>query len=160
MQSTKKKTTEFNLRVYGLVINFENEILLTDEYRMGQFMTKFPGGGLEKGEGTIDCLRREFKEETGLEITDISHYYTTDFYQKGWYYANMQLISIYYTAQLKQPGKLKISSKPFDFDKADKNPQSFRWEAITSIKPEDLTFPIDQIVIKMLKGDLKKNYNG
>jgi hypothetical protein len=47
----------FNLRVYGIVINDKKQILVADEYIRGGFYTKFPGGGLEFGEGTRDCLK-------------------------------------------------------------------------------------------------------
>ena len=47
----------FNIRVYGFLID-EGCILVTDEFRLGIFMTKFPGGGLIYGEGMIDCLKR------------------------------------------------------------------------------------------------------
>ena len=42
---TEKK---FNIRVYGLYINNENKLLLSDEYFGGKFLTKFPGGLLQK----------------------------------------------------------------------------------------------------------------
>lgn len=148
------KTSEFNIRVYGLVINSKKEILLTDEYRLGTYMTKFPGGGLEKGEGTIDCLKREFREEMQQPIRNINHYYTTDFYQKGWFYENMQLLSIYYKVDMVSPFRFKISHKAFNFNIEETNPQSFRWEAIRSIEPTDMTFPVDRKVITMLKDDL------
>jgi 8-oxo-dGTP diphosphatase len=148
-----KKLSEFNIRVYGLVINDENELLLTDEFRLDMHMTKFPGGGLEKGEGTIDCLKREFMEELNQPITNIRHYYTTDFYQKGWFYENMQLISIYYTADLIHPIQFKTPTRPFDFDINSLNPQSFRWEKIDNLDPEDFTFPIDRVVLEMLQKD-------
>jgi hypothetical protein len=44
-------SAKFNIRVYGLLINKQQEVLVTDEYRIGMYMTKFPGGGLEYGEG-------------------------------------------------------------------------------------------------------------
>ena len=76
------ETGKFIIRVYGLVINPQNEVLLTDEYRYETNMTKFPGGGLHYGEGLIDCLKREFREEcNGQEIENIRHFYTTDFFQ-------------------------------------------------------------------------------
>lgn len=146
-----KKLSEFNVRVYGLVINTEEELLLTDEYRLDMRMTKFPGGGLEKGEGTIDCLKREFKEELNQPISNIRHFYTTDFYQKGWFYENMQLISIYYLVDLVPPLKFKISERPFDFDLESNDAQSFRWKKISNLSSEDLTFPIDRVVLKMLQ---------
>jgi 8-oxo-dGTP diphosphatase len=149
-----KKMSEFNIRVYGLVINKENEILLTDEYRLDMYMTKFPGGGLEKGEGTVDCLKREFMEELGQPIQNIQHFYTTDFYQKGWFYENMQLISIYYFVDLVFPLRFKTVRKRFDFDINSENPQCFRWVKIDQVKTEDLTFPIDRIVLGKLKSDL------
>ncbi len=148
------RTSEFNIRVYGLVINEKEELLLTDEYRLNMRMTKFPGGGLEKGEGTIDCLRREFREELNQPVKNIRHFYTTDFYQKGWFYENMQLISIYYKADLEYPLKFETASTPFDFCLDDENPQSFRWAKIDLLDPDDLTFPIDKHVLKMLKEEL------
>ncbi|MFD2146875.1 NUDIX domain-containing protein [Mucilaginibacter antarcticus] len=69
----------FNLRVYGLLINDAEEILLSDEQEYGMQFTKFPGGGLEYGEGLIDGLKREFVEECDVKIDVLSHYYTTDF---------------------------------------------------------------------------------
>jgi 8-oxo-dGTP pyrophosphatase MutT (NUDIX family) len=54
------KPKMFNIRVYGLVIR-QGKVLLTDEIRFGIPMTKFPGGGLKPGEGTVDCLRREMR---------------------------------------------------------------------------------------------------
>jgi ADP-ribose pyrophosphatase YjhB (NUDIX family) len=146
-----EKFSEFNIRVYGLVINSKSELLLTDEYRLGISMTKFPGGGLQKGEGTIDCLKREFLEEMNQPITNIRHFYTTDFYQKGWFYENMQLISIYYLVDLVEPLRFKLSEVSFDFDKNSDEPQSFRWVKISNLTPSDLTFPIDKVVLEKIR---------
>jgi hypothetical protein len=51
------------IRVYGILINEQQQILVSDEFIRGMYVTKFCGGGLEEGEGTRDCLRREFMEE-------------------------------------------------------------------------------------------------
>ena len=69
----------FNVRVYGILVH-ENHVLVSDEHIKGMNITKLPGGGLEYGEGTIDCVVREFKEELNLEIEVESHFYTTDFF--------------------------------------------------------------------------------
>lgn len=142
----------FVIRVYGIFVNGDNEILLTDEYRLNQQMTKFPGGGLEYGESTIDCLIREIKEEcNNQEIKNIRHFYTTDFFQKALYFENKQLISIYYQAQFSEPLNFRISGKPFDFDVSQNEFQSFRWAKIETLPEDDLSFPIDRFVLRKLK---------
>src|SRR3954471_3109968 len=88
----------FNIRVYGILIGENKQVLVSDEFIRGDYFTKFPGGGLEFGEGTRDCLKREFKEETGLAITVGEHIYTTDYYQVSAFNKKDQIISIYYYA--------------------------------------------------------------
>nr|WP_321451101.1 NUDIX hydrolase [uncultured Carboxylicivirga sp.] len=140
----------FNLRIYGLLVNSFNEVLLTDEYRMNMFMSKFPGGGLEYGEGTIECLKREFWEELNLDIEITSHFYTTDYFQKALFFEDVQLISIYYLIKADKWQNIKTTSKVYDIQPTE-GAQSFRWVSIDQLKPEDLTFPIDQKVAQMLK---------
>ena len=45
-----------SIRVYGLLINEHRQVLVSDEYIRGQHYTKFPGGGLEFGEGLREGL--------------------------------------------------------------------------------------------------------
>ena len=141
----------FTIRVYGLIINNNDEVLISDEFQLGTKMTKFPGGGLEFGEGPADCIRREAIEEFGQEIKILNHFYTTDFFQKALFYKDYQLISIYYRIQFIKPIKFKISNKPFDFEKMENGNQSFRWKRISELSEENFTFPIDRKVAGMLK---------
>lgn len=143
---------KFNIRVYGLVINSNNEVLVSDEYRMGMYMTKFPGGGLQLGEGIIACLKREFQEELKLDIFNIRHYYTTDFFQKAYFFENQQLISIYYLVDIVLPNPFLVTTKKkFDFKELDECSQSFRWLKISELNDKEMTLPIDKVVINMLK---------
>ena len=147
-----KQAGEFVIRAYGLVLNDDNEVLVTDEYLLDMEMTKFPGGGLHFGEGIIKCLKREFIEEcNGQLIKNIRHFYTTDFYQKALFYENAQLMSIYYLVDLEHPVKFPISDKPFNFPPKVNGSQSFRWLNLMSATPDMLTFPIDRHVLLMLK---------
>jgi ADP-ribose pyrophosphatase YjhB (NUDIX family) len=139
----------FNVRVYGLLINDRNEILITDEQEFGMRFTKFPGGGLEYGEGLIDGLKREFVEECNADVEVLSHFYTTDFYIKS-AFNDSQMISVYYTVKNITPLNLSFKTKPFDFDGEGEVLQSFRWVNVHDIRPEDVTFPIDQHVVKLL----------
>jgi len=143
--------TQFTIRVYALIINDQTEVLVTDEFQLGMKMTKFPGGGMNFGEGTIDCLKREMFEECNQEIEDIQHFYTTDIYQKALFWDDYQLISIYYLAKIKEPIKFYISDKPFDFSDLVNGNQSFRWVSAEKIIPGDFTFPIDKHVAHLLK---------
>lgn len=142
----------FNLRVYGIFTNPDQELLITDEFRLGMFMTKFPGGGLQFGEGTIDCLKREFKEELNLEITNIRHFYTTDFFQPTiGLNEQMQLINIYYTIDIPDWKSIKTTHKSFDFPDINEGVQGFWWIKFTELTPEIFTFPIDQEVAKIIR---------
>ncbi|EPB65599.1 putative protein RfaE, domain II, partial [Ancylostoma ceylanicum] len=86
----------FNIRVYGILINEHNEVLISDEHRWGMSFTKFPGGGLEWGEGLKDCLIREFREELSINIEIGELFYCTDFFVESAFKKTDQLISIYY----------------------------------------------------------------
>ena len=139
------------IRVYGLVINKTAQILLSDEYQFDRCMTKFPGGGLQFGEGPEDCIKREALEEFGQEVEIIEHFYTTGFFQRALFFENHQLISIYYKVRFKDEPQFHISNKPFDFIEKINGQQSFRWMNIAELIEEDLDFPVDRHVLKMLK---------
>lgn len=144
------EATAFNIRVYGIVIE-KGHVLLSDEFRLGQRMTKFPGGGLQLGEGTVDCLQREFKEELNQPVYSIEHFYTTDFYQVS-YLLNppQQIISIYYTVKLRHPYNFKTTRNKMAIEDTEGS-QSFRWMAISALSPDELTLPIDKVAVSKLK---------
>ncbi len=146
----------FNVRVYGLLINDNQEVLVSDEQRYGKRFTKFPGGGLEFGEGIIDCLKREYIEELNQKIEVMSQFYTTDFYQQSAFNQQDQLISIYYLVKQAGPKKYNTSNIPFDFKTEGEELEAFRFVSIESIKETTFTFPIDQHVGKLLKSTFAK----
>ncbi|MBL7890088.1 MAG: NUDIX domain-containing protein [Bacteroidia bacterium] len=148
--------TRFNIRVYGLLINEQDQILVSDELIKGHYITKFPGGGLEFGEGIIDCLKREFMEETNNEIDVVDHFYTTDFFQQSAYNPSHQIISIYYLVKPGHNFQLSTQTTPFEFVHHQDEAQSFRWIDLKNINIEDFSLPIDKIVAELLIKKHKK----
>jgi 8-oxo-dGTP diphosphatase len=140
---------KFNVRVYGILINEASEILLSDEYDFNFPHTKFPGGGLELGEGTRDCLMREFMEECNLKVEVLEHIYTTDFYQKS-AFNDSQIISIYYRVRSLEQYSFPTSSKVFDFKDESNGQQSLRWMHLNDFSPESMTLPIDKVVADII----------
>ena len=139
---------KFNVRVYGILTE-NNSVLLSDEYIKGNKITKFPGGGLEFGEGTKDCLIREFKEELDLDIEVLDHLYTTDFFVSSAFHSNSQVISIYYLVKAKSKPNFKISETEHNYDKKE-GAQSLRWIDLKELKESDLTLIIDKRVGEIL----------
>jgi 8-oxo-dGTP diphosphatase len=148
----------FNVRVYGILINDENQILVSDEYIRGKFYTKFPGGGLEQGEGTRDCLKREFKEEMNLNLEVLEHFYTTDYFQESAFNPKDQIISIYYFVKALEPISFHLTNSKNDFTEDQLNIykqtsqiETFRFIDMKNFSSEDVTLPIDKTVAMLLK---------
>ncbi len=148
----------FNIRVYGILLNDKKQILVSDEYIRGKYYTKFPGGGLDPGEGTRDCLKREFKEEMDLNVEIGDHLYTTDFFQMSAFNPEDQIISIYYFTKALEEIKAPLRNKEFDFDEAqlkiykEKNEiETFRFIDWGNFSEESVTLPIDKVVATLLK---------
>lgn len=141
----------FNLRVYALITNEFNEILISDEYRFGQFFSKFPGGGVEANEGIKDALFRELKEEIQLDINSAELFYFNEFHQAS-AFDNSNLVAFYYRVSIKKnnvlvtPGQYEI---PF-FEEQEKQ----RWVRLQELEVSDLTFPLDRITLEKLQKEI------
>lgn len=145
----------FNVRVYGILLDEANRLLVSDEFIRGSYITKLPGGGLEIGEGTRDGLAREFMEEANLVVNVGDHFYTTDFYQVSAFNHKDQIISIYYLVHASETASIKTKENAFDFlpeEVADSNgtAEHLRWIPLHELNEDAMTLPIDKVAIKML----------
>ena len=145
------------IRVYGILVNEQQQILVSDEYIRGMYVTKFCGGGLEEGEGTRDCLRREFMEEMNLSVQVEEHFYTTDFYQPSAFRKGDQIMSIYYKVKALEPITAPLRSQPFQFDEREMNvynetgeTETFRFINLADFNEDCMTLPIDKIIVQMI----------
>lgn len=150
--------SKFTLRVYGILINEKKQVLVSDEFIRGNYYTKFPGGGLEFGEGTRDCLKREFLEEMNLAVEVGDHIYTTDYFQMSAFRPDDQIVSIYYFAKALEEIKVPLRTNIFDFDEQQLaiyeqkgEIETFRFIDWNDFSAESVTLPIDKIVADMLK---------
>lgn len=151
----------FNIRVYGILLNEQKQVLVSDELIRGSYITKFPGGGLEFGEGTRDCLQREFMEEMNLKVEVGHHIYTTDYFQISAFNPEHQIISIYYFATALEDIQVPLRERPFDFDEEQmkvyeekKETETFRFISWDQFSSESVTLPIDKIVASFIKEKL------
>jgi ADP-ribose pyrophosphatase YjhB (NUDIX family) len=144
--------SRFNVRVYGILINEQKQILVADELIKGQQTTKFPGGGLELGEGLRDGLAREFQEECHVDVAVTDHFYTTDFFVPSAFDQDSQMISVYYLCTCAEWRQIKVSAKKFNYvEIPGKDAESFRWVSFADLHKEiDVNLPIDKVVLKML----------
>lgn len=138
----------FNIRVYGILINERNEVLISDECRRGICFTKFPGGGLEWGEGLKDCLIREFQEELGIDVEIGDLFYCTDFFIESAFRKTDQLISIYFRVNYNRINQLDFANYEIPVTVEE---EKFRWLPLEEISEDVFTFPIDKLVAGKLK---------
>lgn len=147
-----------SVRVYGILINEARQVLVSDEYIRGSYYTKFPGGGMELGEGTRDCLKREFLEEMNLKVEVGDHIYTTDIFQPSAFNTAHQILSIYYFATALEPIQVPLRTAPFDFDEqqlqvynATQQIETFRFIDWDDFSEDAVTLPLDKIATKLVK---------
>lgn len=141
----------YNVRVYFLLLSEDKKhVLVSDEIIRGNEFTKFPGGGLEFGEGLIEGAMREAIEELGQEIKILKHFYTTDFFMQSAFNPADQIISVYYLAELLSQIQFRIAESKHDFTNHDKDLESFRWLQLNTISASDFDFPADKKVAELL----------
>ncbi|HNF72562.1 MAG TPA: NUDIX domain-containing protein [Chitinophagaceae bacterium] len=146
------KQGRFTIRVYGILFSENGHVLLSDE-RIGNFcFTKFPGGGLEFGEGLHEGLIREWKEELDMDIRVGEHIYTTDFFQASAFDSHKQVIAVYYRVFPEAPLPaipLRMNVTPYHYKGEEEI--HFRFFPLTHLEGPMLSFPIDQYVTRLLK---------
>lgn len=137
----------FNIRIYGILINELDQVLVSDECRNGFAFTKFPGGGLEFGEGFVHALKREFQEELGIEVAVQELVYFNEFYQASIFNPKDQIHAFYYKVSYENWREIEadLHEVPLSEDG-----EKHRWISLDLLDINEFTFPIDKIVVKHL----------
>ena len=114
-------------------------------------LLELPAGTLEEGEDPSVCAAREIREEIGIVANDLKHFYTTDFFQQSAFHTTpMQVVSVYYLFTVAEPKAIPVVSEPFNGMRGDQVGELFRWLPLKGAKPEDLSLPIDRVVLGMI----------
>ena len=137
--------TNFNIRVYGIVINAKNELLISKEHYQNRELIKFIGGGLEKGEGLKAALIREFQEELEQNIEVKNLFYINDFFQQSAFVPGDQIISVFYEVVPKDFKNFVLRTTK------QSETQSLLWVPLHQLTPDNFTFKIEGIVLKRLQ---------
>lgn len=131
---------KINVRVYAAAIKDEKVLVLFEEYA-GEHLMKLPGGGLEFGEGVVECLHREFEEELNCQIRIIDHLYTQENFVQSRFRDNEQLLTIYYLVEIIDNNEFLIIDpliEKIDWIPIDQNENPFQ-------------LPVDKIAFEKLK---------
>lgn len=146
----------FTIRAYGLLSSTGADgamrMLVADELIKGKRVTKFPGGGLEYGEGLKECIVREILEEVGVEALDVEHFYTTDFFQQSAFHTvPLQVVSVYYTFRVSDESAIRAVGEPFEGITGADDQEVFRWAPLWQRAEDAVTLPIERVVWRMLQ---------
>lgn len=131
---------KINIRVYAAAVKDGKVLVLHEEYA-GEQLMKLPGGGLEFGEGVLQCLHREFEEELNAKIKVVDHLYTQEDFLVSRFRENEQLLTIYYLVEILDETEFLI---------LDPCIEKIEWLPIDM--PENpFPLPIDRIAFEKLK---------
>ncbi|MBV7441640.1 NUDIX hydrolase [Weeksellaceae bacterium TAE3-ERU29] len=130
----------FTIRIYGILVE-DNKLMRLKEPYWGEILYKFPGGGLEYGEGSLECLARELKEELNLELDTAELFYVQEDFIRSKFKNNEQLFTVYYRITCKNTADLKI---------IDESIEEVNWIDLKDLSPDLMTLPVDKIVVEKL----------
>jgi len=71
---TRSTQTKFTASVAAIITNEHGELLLLDHVLRPGSGWGLPGGFMEPGEQPAAAIRREIREETGIELTNVTFY--------------------------------------------------------------------------------------
>ena len=129
----KEEIDEEVIRVKGIIVNSNDELLLGYSHNMYQF----PGGHLEKNEDLIDCLKREIKEETGIDIElyNAKPFMLIEYYTKNYFNSGKNRCNKLYYFEVKTDKKIKLEETNYTEDEIYGN-YELRYIKFANVKDE------------------------
>jgi phosphoglycolate phosphatase len=100
--------------VGALIFNDAGEVLMVRTHKWSD-LWGIPGGKIKWGETSEDALRREIKEETNLEITDIQFVLVQDCIHSKEFYRDAHFILLNYTCRCAGEPLVKLNDEAREF---------------------------------------------
>lgn len=156
---TLEEIDEVVVRTKGLIINSKGEITLGYSHKTYQF----PGGHLEEGETLNECLLREIKEETGIEIknAEIKPFEKIAYYNKNYHNSGKNRKNEIYYFIIKTDDKFDMENSQLDEWEQEGN---FTVKTISLHNVEQVLIdsipdnPINKVIVEEML-DIFKEYN-
>ena len=117
--------------VGGLIFDHEDAVLLVRTHKWSD-LWGIPGGKIKWGESSSDALRRELKEETGVDITDIQFVLVQDCIHSKEFYRDAHFVLLNYRCRCATAGRPEVTLN----DEA----REFQWVSVERA----LTLPLNQ----------------
>jgi len=100
--------------VGALIFNDAGEVLMIRTHKWSN-LWGIPGGKIKWGEPSVDALRREIKEETGLDVTDIEFVLAQDCIHSKEFYRDAHFVLLNYTCRCAGKPAVKLNDEAREF---------------------------------------------
>jgi len=100
--------------VGALILNEAGEVLMVRTHKWSN-LWGIPGGKIKWGEDSVTALRREIKEETNLDITDIRFVLVQDCIHSKEFYRDAHFVLLNYTARCIGEPRVKLNDEAREF---------------------------------------------
>lgn len=128
--------------VGALIFNEAGQVLMIQTQKWSN-LWGIPGGKIKFGETSTEALRRELKEETNLDVTDLQFVLVQDCIHSTEFYRDAHFILLNYTCHCLPDGVVKLNEEA----------QQYQW-----VTPEQaLTLPLNQPTRRLLEAVLRKS---
>jgi phosphoglycolate phosphatase len=121
--------------VGGLIYGPKDEVLMIRTHKWSN-LWGIPGGKIKWGETAVEALRRELREETGLEVADIELVLVQDCIHSKEFYREAHFVLLNYTCRCAGQPAVKLNDEA----------REFRWVTVA----QALEMPINQPTRKLL----------
>jgi len=121
--------------VGGLIYNRAGQVLMLRTHKWSN-LWGIPGGKIKWGEPATDALRREVKEETNLDVTEIEFVLVQDCIHSKEFYRDAHFVLLNYTCRCDGEIQVKLNDEA----------REFRWVSVA----DALEMPINEPTRKLL----------